>query len=100
MSTIDVTVRRPQRWDSPLCEEMTQADVDRLLDLPPFARMDAQRFPKNCSLRDILLNDARILNLRHGDIIVREGDYGNSAFVVLKGYVRVLLESLSPKLLG
>ena len=31
---------------------------------------------------------------------MREGDYGHSAFLVLAGTVRVVLERLDPKLLG
>jgi Fe-S-cluster-containing dehydrogenase component/CRP-like cAMP-binding protein len=40
------------------------------------------------------------MNYRDGDIVVREGDYGGSAFLVLRGYVSVVLESLPAQLLG
>ena len=100
MSTVESVVRRPQRWDTPFGSEMTEAHVDRLLGAAPFSQMDASRFPKTCSLRGILRHDARLLHLLEGDIVVREGDYGNSAFLILEGAARVILESLPEKLLG
>ena len=100
MSTAEVAVRRPQRWDTPFCETMTDEFVDGLLTLPPFRDMDASRFSRSCPLRGILKNDARLVKFQAGDIVVREGDYGNSAFMLLEGSVRVVLESLPKKLLG
>ena len=76
---------RPQRWDNPFCDVMTEKVVDELLALSPFCDMDEARFSRSCSLRGILKNDARLIELTQGDIVVREGDYGNSAFVILQG---------------
>jgi hypothetical protein len=42
--------------------------------------MNAEKFPKRTPLREILRNDTRILKLRKGEIIMRQGDYGTSAF--------------------
>ena len=47
-----------------------------------------------------MLNDARVVQHERGDIIVREGDYGNSAFILMRGTVRVAVEALPPGLLG
>lgn len=91
---------RPQRWDVPFSVEMSDQDVDRLLSIEPFAHIDPKRFPANLSLRDILRNDTRIVRFKDGDIILREGDYGDSAFLVLSGAVRVALQALNPRLLG
>ena len=96
----ELAVERPQRWDVPFGDEMTDGDVDRLLAIQPFAAMDPSRFPESQSLRGILRNDARIVHFSPGDLIVREGDYGHSAFLMLNGNVRVALESLAPELLG
>ncbi len=80
---------------------MTQEDVRRLLQVPPFSTIDESRFPPTIPLQGVLLNDARIQKFEDGDIIVREGDYGNSAFFILKGSVRVLLlDSLPSEMLG
>lgn len=84
--------RSPQRWDRPFDPHMSGGDVLSLLAQPPFSDMDQSAFPDSCSLRDLLRNDARILRYRNGDIIVRRGDYGNSAFLVLSGAVRVDLD--------
>src|ERR1041384_6467831 len=78
-------VSRPQRWDSPFGPDMTDADADRLLARPEIAAIDAKRFPSHTPLREILLNDTRLVRFKPGDLIVREGDYGNSAFLVLSG---------------
>ncbi len=82
----------PPRWDKPFGRSMSNADVDRLLQVPPFNRMDQTSFPRTCSLRDLLLNDTRILPYQDGDIICRRGDYGNSAFLIVSGTVRVDLD--------
>ena len=95
-----VIVERPQRWDEPFDRAMDGQVVDRLLSVEPFRSMDEAKFSKKCSLRDILLNDARVCEYSAGDIIVREGDYGNSAFMVLEGQARVIVESLPRKMLG
>lgn len=79
----------PRRWDEPFGPDMTEEDVDRLMATPPFADMDPERFSRRAPLREILKNDTRILRYREGDIVVREGDYGNSAFLILSGTVRV-----------
>ncbi|MEZ6121275.1 MAG: cyclic nucleotide-binding domain-containing protein [Pirellulaceae bacterium] len=79
---------------------MSDQDVDRLLQTPPFSQMNGNAFPISCSLPDILRNDTRINRYQVGDLVVREGDYGDSAFLVLRGSVRVTLESLSAEALG
>lgn len=96
----ELAVERPERWDIPFGDAMTDDDVERLLCIPPFVEMNPARFPESQSLRGILRNDCRIMHYRPGDLIVREGDYGNSAFLLLEGNVRVALESLAPELLG
>jgi Fe-S-cluster-containing dehydrogenase component/CRP-like cAMP-binding protein len=102
------SIKRPQRWDIPfqselpegLAASMTEQDVDRMMRIPLFGQMDASRFPKNTSLRDILLNDGRLRRFQAGDIIVRQGDYGNSAFIILSGSARVVLDKLSDQVMG
>lgn len=100
MPALEVAVTRPQRWDAPFGSQMTEEDVDRLLTIEPFANIDAEEFPSAVPLRGILLNDTRIVNYEPGSIIVREGDYGNSAFLVLSGRVKVALDGLDGRLLG
>ncbi len=100
MAELTTRIARPQRWDVPFGETMSEAEVDRLLQIPIFARIDDARFPPTIPLRGVLLNDTRLRRFETGDIIVREGDYGSSAFVVMHGAVRVVLDSLPPQLLG
>jgi len=101
MPAAPTILERPQRWDAAFDANMTDADVERLLATAPFSGMAAEKFPKRTPLREILRNDARILKFRKGEIIMRQGDYGTSAFLILQGAARVVLKpDLPPSLLG
>src|ERR1700678_1337640 len=82
---------RPQRWDSAFDPGMTKEVVEGLLCIPPFSRMEPKNFPSSLPLRDILRNDTRLHTCKRGEIVLRQGDYGTSAFMVLSGTVRVPL---------
>ncbi len=93
-------VERPQRWDQPY-GDMTSEDVESLLRRSEFAAIDVNRFPSALPLSDVLKYDCRIRNLSPGDLMIREGDYGNSAFFILEGAVRVVIQpGLPAKVLG
>jgi len=80
---------------------MTDADVSWLLTIPPFSGMRPENFPARLSLRDILRHDTCIRQYRRGEIVVRQGDHGTSAFLVISGIVRAVLgPELPPSLLG
>jgi Fe-S-cluster-containing dehydrogenase component/CRP-like cAMP-binding protein len=85
----------PERWDKPFSEEMKEVDVDLLLAHPLFISTNPDRFPPAIPLRGILKNDARTRRYQPGEIIVRRGDYGHSAFVILDGLVRVYVNERS-----
>ena len=96
-------IDRPERWDQPFDPEMTGEVVDLVMRRPPFSQMDPTNFSEVSPLRGIIRNDMRMGRYRAGDIILREGDYGNSAFMILSGSVRVVLEggsTLPPAALG
>lgn len=95
-----IAVRRPQRWSKPMDALMDDADVLWLRSREPFASMEAKSFPRSIPLEGILRNDCRIKRCEPGEIIVREGDYGNSAYLVIAGSTKVIVESLSPGKLG
>jgi Fe-S-cluster-containing dehydrogenase component/CRP-like cAMP-binding protein len=100
MPLLEVAVERPRRWEEPFGNNMRDEDVNQLLELPPFSEMDQAAFPTALPLRELLKNDTRINHYPSGAIVVREADYGNSAFLVLRGRVRVVLSSLAPTMLG
>ena len=101
MPAAPTILERPQRWDAAFDADMTDADVDRLLATAPFSGMNANKFPQRTPLREILRNDVCILKFRKGEIIMRQGDYGTSAFLILRGAARVVLKpDLPPALLG
>jgi Fe-S-cluster-containing dehydrogenase component/CRP-like cAMP-binding protein len=87
-------IDRPDRWSNPLDPTMSERDLNWVLQMEPFASMDRNRFGPSMPLLDILRYDSRISRYEHGDIIVREGEYGSHAFIVLRGQVRVLLTRL------
>ena len=91
---------RPQRWDSPFDPEMGESDIASLMERPPIAAISAEAFPDHTPLAGILQNDTRIVHYEAGDIVVREGDYGNSAFLILSGKLRVLVGDYPDALLG
>jgi Fe-S-cluster-containing dehydrogenase component/CRP-like cAMP-binding protein len=87
------TIKRPGRRDWPFSRDM-EPHLDRLLETPPFSGMDRQRLPK---LREILLSDTRLRAFKKGEIVVRQGDYGTSAFLMLAGRARVVLSPDLPE---
>lgn len=76
---------------------MSDAFVAKILERPEFAAIDMSRFPNHTPLADIIRNDSRLMHCLPGDIVVREGDYGNSAFLVLQGALRVILAPSLPR---
>jgi Fe-S-cluster-containing dehydrogenase component/CRP-like cAMP-binding protein len=86
-------MKRLGRWDKPLSDDTTDTVVDRLLSLVPFRDMNPESFPLSAPLRDLLKNDTRVRRYRKGEIVVREGDFGSSAFMVIDGAVQVVLAS-------
>jgi Fe-S-cluster-containing dehydrogenase component len=93
-------LNRPQRWDSPFDPDMRDNDVQDLLTRPEISVIDAASFPDSLPLEGILRNDTRLVRFKAGDIVVREGDYGNSAFVILTGKLRVFTGDYPTALLG
>ncbi|MFP3386717.1 cyclic nucleotide-binding domain-containing protein, partial [Tritonibacter sp. SIMBA_163] len=51
-------------------------------------------------LEEIVRNDGRFVRYAPGDVIVREGDYGNSMFLILSGGVLVVTDGVSNAELG
>ncbi|HCS54786.1 cyclic nucleotide-binding domain-containing protein [Rubinisphaera sp.] len=102
----EVKINRLERWGIPFCDEMTDRDVQYLLQMPLFSKgmIDPENFNTRLPLAGILKNDSRLLNCKKGEIIIREGEWGNSAFFLLSGSVRVVVEraknSIPPDLLG
>jgi Fe-S-cluster-containing dehydrogenase component/CRP-like cAMP-binding protein len=96
-------MKRPKRWDVPFGPEMSEAEVARLLSIPRFRGMDQESFGRaGVPLPDVLRFDARIRRFQPAEIIVRQGDFGTSAFLVLSGAVRVVVKEggLPASLLG
>ena len=101
MAAVAATLERPDRWDAAFDPEMADADVDRILSIAPFSEMSPLNFPKRTPLREILRNDTKIRRFKEGELIVRLGDYGTSAFLILSGKTRVVLQpDLPPSMLG
>ncbi|MEO6624032.1 MAG: cyclic nucleotide-binding domain-containing protein [Burkholderiaceae bacterium] len=96
----ELTIPRPQRWQTPF-GNMSDADVLRILHHDAFSGMDPARFPAPITLGRIIRYDTRLVRFKDADIVVRAEDYGNSAFLILSGRLRVVLPpGLPPELLG
>lgn len=96
-----LVIERPKRWDNPFDPEIREIDVERILSLDMFAKLDIEKFPASAPLRDIVRNDTRFRRYRNTDVIVREGDFGTSAFLVVSGEVGVVpVSSLPDSILG
>lgn len=82
-------VERPKR--QPYDPDMTSADdmVDLLLMYPFFREINPKKLPK---LKSIVQFDSRVRRYEKGDIILRRGDYGNSAFFIITGHIHVVTE--------
>jgi Fe-S-cluster-containing dehydrogenase component/CRP-like cAMP-binding protein len=91
MPVAPASLDRPKRWDAPFSPDTTSAHIARLLRLSPFREMNPDSFPRSAPLPDILRNDTAIRTYAQGEMIVREGDYGTSAFLILQGSARVVL---------
>jgi len=99
---VDTVTKIPRltREDAPFGPDMTDYDLWKLFLVPEIAAIDKSKFPQNQSLKDIFKNDTRIRRFKPGEVIVREGDYGNSAFLVLNGKLRVVLSTGLPDYLS
>jgi Fe-S-cluster-containing dehydrogenase component/CRP-like cAMP-binding protein len=100
-SVHDATTRRPKRWDHPFDESMSEEMVSDLMTGEPWRSLaawaesalePAAAASRIKDLRRHLLNDMRVRSYQPGELVVRVGDYGNSAFIVLHGAVRVVLD--------
>jgi len=90
----------PERWDKPFSPDMKEVDVDLIMAHPTFYNTAPDKFPAAIPLRGILRNDTRLHQYMSGEIIVRRGDYGHSAFIILDGAVKVLAREPPAQLLG
>ncbi|MEZ6096988.1 MAG: cyclic nucleotide-binding domain-containing protein [Pirellulaceae bacterium] len=93
-------ISKPKRWDEPFDPTMTSALVENLLGIPPFSAMDEASFESRLPLRGILQNDCRLFHFEKGDIIMRQGEYGGSVFLLLDGELTAALSGLPQSLLG
>jgi Fe-S-cluster-containing dehydrogenase component/CRP-like cAMP-binding protein len=102
--------RRLTRWAKPF-GQMSDRDILKVLQLEPFRSIcdtleSAQKpqfvsFGVPVSIYGILKNDTRIRKYRPGDFVIRKDDYGNSAFFVLGGELRAVIQpDLPARLLG
>jgi Fe-S-cluster-containing dehydrogenase component/CRP-like cAMP-binding protein len=100
VSAAYTTIPRPQRWQTPY-GVMSDGDIAHVMALEPFASMDPARFVPPITLEGVVRHDMRLVRYQDGDIVVRAGDYGNSAFLILSGRLRVVLPpGLPSELLG
>ena len=82
----------PERWTASFDPEMDDDTVQRLVGMAPFSEMDPASFPRRIPLRGILRHDLRLRRYKAGEIVVRAGDHGTSAFMVVSGSAKVVID--------
>ncbi len=97
MNLVIRSIEKPQRWDQPFCSEMSEQLIDEMLRLEPFRSMQPEAFPPRLGLRELLRNDCRVREYQPSELLIRQGEYGNSAFLVLEGKLLVSLKMLKPE---
>jgi len=93
------TIDKPKRWDTAFDPDMSDADFDLMMARSEIAEVDG-RFPDSLPLEGIVRNDMRLVRYQRGDIIVREGDYGSSAFILVEGEVQIAKTTIPLSELG
>ncbi|MCH9675659.1 MAG: 4Fe-4S dicluster domain-containing protein, partial [Gammaproteobacteria bacterium] len=83
--------------EAPLDPDFSDRDLAELLARPEFAGLSQALLPNGLSLEAILRQDCRIVECAPGDMIIREGDYGNSAFLLLRGAANVIVKPSLPQ---
>lgn len=100
-------IKRPKKWDHAFSADMAAEQVHALLEREPFASMippesgtdDAKAGKVRAKIQDILLNESRLLNFDKDEVVVRQGDYGATAYFIVSGNVSVLF-NVDKSLLG
>ncbi|MBT6959775.1 MAG: cyclic nucleotide-binding domain-containing protein, partial [Rhodospirillaceae bacterium] len=64
---------------------MSEEDFVMLMDRPEIKALDPEAFPRSAPLEGLVRHDMRVNRYDAGEIVIREGDYGNSAFLILQG---------------
>ncbi len=75
------------KWWNP---EMTDLDIETVLSCDLFSNIDQDNFPPNRSLEDIVCEHTRLIEYKQSEIIIRAGDYGNSAFLIINGKIDII----------
>ena len=97
MNLVIRSIEKPQRWDQPFCSSMSEQLIDEMLRLEPFRSMQPEAFPPRLGLRELLRNDCRVREYQPSELVIRQGEYGNSAFLTLEGKLLVSLRMLQPE---
>ncbi|MEK6237803.1 MAG: cyclic nucleotide-binding domain-containing protein [Planctomycetales bacterium] len=81
-------VRNIRPADVPLGPPMTVEELAELIAIPAFSGLEP-KFRQSTVFRNILATHTRRVAFREGDVIIRVGDWGNSAFLVISGEIAV-----------
>ena len=79
---------------------LTKGDVDALVEIEAFRALD-ERYRTSAPFRTILENHTRLVDFHEGEIIVRKGDWGSTAYFIVTGRVVVTHgDGVSDEVLG
>jgi len=94
-----IVVQRPKKWDVPFGRELTDEFIYKLLSTEPFQQILQEKTSNESDLEkqkkrlqpiiNIFKNESRVIQLPADHPLYVETNYGNSAFIVLKGRVNL-----------
>lgn len=82
---------RSKWWDV----NMTDSELESVLSCELFKQIKQGGFSSNRSFEEIVCEHTRIRHFRASELILRAGDYGNSAYLILSGTVDVIFPNQS-----
>jgi Fe-S-cluster-containing dehydrogenase component/CRP-like cAMP-binding protein len=96
-------IRRPRKWDQAFSADLDETEISAVLEQEPFKSMLQEKTSSSSGAKnkifDILKNEARVTDFKPEELIVRQGDYGATAYFIISGEVQVLF-NVDDKLLG
>jgi Fe-S-cluster-containing dehydrogenase component/CRP-like cAMP-binding protein len=91
MAASVLKVKRPDRWDQPYGQKVSDEQLLEVISHEPFSLVEPNHFPSNRPFELILRNDGRIHQYKAGEILTLQGDSSNSCFLLLSGRLRIIL---------
>lgn len=91
-----IKIEKPQRWDYPYDPFIYEQDIEEIISCQLLSRVNQIHFPEKLSLKTIIKNDAAIQYFNPGEVIYKNGEYGQTAYILLQGEIAMSQDSQLP----